>query len=206
MPSTNYTMNMAAGGVSINGVVARSSDSAISIDVAVPAAKVGTLTTRTSDTVGTITLAADHGVTTAAIVDLYFTGGVRYGVTVGTVSGTSVPFSLGAGDNLPAEASAITVGPTVLADFVVTGNSIIIIGMQAVAAAAQNSFLAHIDFQDVGGSEVQVQLVTNEPRVIDVTGGDTNILAADAILDVRLSTNYTGGLQLRIAALIDATP
>lgn len=206
MPSTNYTMNMSAGGVSISGVVARTADSGTGLDIAVPAAKEGTLTTRTSDTAGTVTLAADHGVETADVVDLYFTGGIRYGVTVGTVSGTSVPISGGAGTVLPAEDDDITVAPTVLADFVVTGDSIVIIGMQAVAAAATNAYKAHIDFQDAGGSEVQVELVTNEPRVIDVTGGDTNILAADSIIDVRLSTSYTGGCQLRIASLIDATP
>lgn len=77
----------------------------------VPAAKSGNLTTRTSDTVGTLTMAAGHGITTGAILDIYWTvsgGGMRRGVTVGTVSGNDVPFSLGAGDNLPADESAIT--------------------------------------------------------------------------------------------------
>lgn len=204
--NARYEPSLSVAGVSIRGVINREADSTKAIDIAVPAAKEGTLTTRSTDTTGTITLAADHGVTTGATVDLYWAGGLRYGVTVGTVSGTAVPISGGAGTVLPAQDTAVTVGPTVLADFVVTGDNIVIMGMQAVAAAALTTHRCHIDFQDSVGSEVQVELATNVPRVIDVEGGDTNILAADSIINVLVSTNYTGGLQLRVGALIDATP
>lgn len=199
-------MNMSAGGVSISGSVQRTSDGAIGLDVAVPGAKVGELTTRGSATAGTITLEADHGITTADTVDIYWDGGMRFGVTVGTVSGTAVPISSGTGDDLPAEDADISVAPIAIAEIAITGDDLIILGLQAVAPAAGVLHRCHVDFQDSGGSEVQVELVTNAPQVIDVAGGQTNILAADLITEVWLSTSYTGGLQLRLAALVDVTP
>lgn len=204
--TTNATINMSAGGVTITGSKSRTADSGVGYDLAIPPAKEGVLTTRTSDTAGTITLGADHGITTADTVDLYWSGGLRYGVTVGTVSGTSVPFSGGAGDDLPAEDDPITVGPVVSANVEIDGTNIIILGMQAVAPAAFTAHRAHIDFEDEAASEVQVLLTTNEPKLIDVQGGDSNPFVGEAIAVANISTSYPGGLQLRLAALIDSTP
>lgn len=67
------------------------------------------LTTRTSATVGTLTVEVGHDIETADIIEIYFSDGKRINVTVGTVSGQSVPFSLGSGDNLPALNSDVTV-------------------------------------------------------------------------------------------------
>lgn len=74
-----------------------------------PVAKTGTLTTRTDNTTGTLTMTAGHGIITGDKIDIYWTGGSRRGVTVGTVATNSVPFSLGAGDNLPGNNSPVTV-------------------------------------------------------------------------------------------------
>lgn len=76
-----------------------------------------TLTTRTSATAGTITAPSGHGITTGATIDLYWmavintynTAQVRRNVTVGTVSGTSIPFSGGEGNDLPAQDEEIFV-------------------------------------------------------------------------------------------------
>lgn len=69
------------------------------------------LSTRTSATEGTITAPSGHGVTTGSTIDVYWrteyatdawSSHIRYGVSVGTVSGTSIPISGGTGDDLPA--------------------------------------------------------------------------------------------------------
>lgn len=92
------------------------------------AAKNGQLTTRTSDTVGTLTMAASHGITTGARLDIFWTLlGVyyaRYGVTVGTVATNSVPFSLGAGDVLPANLTTITAMVPIEEAFNVVGDNL----------------------------------------------------------------------------------
>lgn len=62
--------------------------------------KAGVLSTRGSDTAGTIT-GAGHGLTAGDKVSVFFTGGKRSRVVVGTIDGDDVPISGGAGDNLP---------------------------------------------------------------------------------------------------------
>lgn len=84
------------------------SDGGLLKSVTLPAAKVGALTTRTDNDTGTLTMAASHGITTGARLDLYWDGGSRRGITVGTVSVNSVPIDGGTGDNLPADETAIT--------------------------------------------------------------------------------------------------
>lgn len=84
------------------------------IDFELGTAWAGTLTTRTDANTGTLTMTdADHTITTGARLDVYWVDddGVNYcqrGITVGTVSGTSVPIDSGVGDNLPTVNSAIT--------------------------------------------------------------------------------------------------
>lgn len=93
-------------------------ETAPEIDVELGPAVTGTLTTRTDNETGTLTMDEGHGITTGARLDLYWdddegtgaTAGYRRGITVGTVSGNSVPIGAdnsGAGDNLPANGTAI---------------------------------------------------------------------------------------------------
>ena len=72
----------------------------------------GTLTTRTDDDTGVLTLTSGHGVMTGNEVDVYWGEDgehSRLEMTVGTVSGTTVPIDGGTGDNLPATSTAVHV-------------------------------------------------------------------------------------------------
>lgn len=101
-----------------------SADGAVLKTAAPAAAKIGQLTTRTDANTGTLTMAASHGITTGARLDLYWDGGKRRGITVGTVSVNSVPFDLGSGDDLPANSTAITAMVPTEEAFVVTGSNV----------------------------------------------------------------------------------
>lgn len=74
-----------------------------------PAGKRGTLTTRSSDTAGELTMESGHGIATGNIIHVYWGDGKRIGVTAGTVSGNVVPISGGSGDDLPPASSPIYV-------------------------------------------------------------------------------------------------
>jgi hypothetical protein len=101
-----------------------SADGAVLKTASPAAAKVGQLTTRTDNNTGTLTMASGHGITTGARLDLYWDGGKRRGITVGTVSTNSVPFDLGSGDDLPANSTAITAMVPQSEAFVVTGDDV----------------------------------------------------------------------------------
>lgn len=77
-------------------------------DPTLAAAFNGSLSTRSSNTAGTLTMADGHGITTGARIDIYWSGGAAYGATVGTVSVDSVPFTGAAGTNLPVQGTVIT--------------------------------------------------------------------------------------------------
>lgn len=119
------------------------SDGVLIKNPSLAAAKSGTLTTRTSDSQGTLTLGSGHGVTDSARLDVYWTNtdgtvGRRYGMVVGTVSGTSVPLtSSGGGDNLPAASTAVTVMVPQLETFAVTAADLkaLCVGCSAGATA-----------------------------------------------------------------------
>lgn len=105
-----------------------SSDKVALVDITVPAAKIGQLTTRTSNTAGTLTMNAGHGIINGQRIDIFWTtapAGITVGATVGTVSGNSVPFTLGTGDVLPANLTNVTVGLPTLETLTITGNDVV---------------------------------------------------------------------------------
>lgn len=115
-------------------------DTAVETAPDLPAAKTGTLSTRTNASTGTLTMASGHGITTAAVIDLYTlladgTYSIRYGITVGTVATNSVPISGGSGDDLPNLSSAITAMVRHSEDAVVVGDNVTAIGVTSPVPA-----------------------------------------------------------------------
>lgn len=92
-----------------------SGERAVSFGERLAAAKVGTLTTRTDDNTGELTMNSGHGFVTGDRLDVYWTDsttgqpGCRRGMTAGTVATNVVPIDGGDGDVLPAAASAVRV-------------------------------------------------------------------------------------------------
>ncbi len=126
---------VSVGGLTLSETTTVVAEKAIIQEVSVPAGKVGTLSVRGSATAGTAALSTGHGITTAQIVDLYFTGGVRRGVTVGTVSGNNVPFTGGTGNDLPTLNDPITVCARSAVGFLVDGDKVAFLGLSGPAAA-----------------------------------------------------------------------
>jgi hypothetical protein len=102
------TRSVQLGQASVSTKYVTSGTGLFTINAEVPPAKVGSLTTRTDDNTGELTMAASHGITTGARLDVYWEGGSRYGMTVGTVATNAVPIDGGSGDNLPADETPIT--------------------------------------------------------------------------------------------------
>ncbi|MCK4341005.1 MAG: hypothetical protein KAY37_04700 [Phycisphaerae bacterium] len=86
MPTSRLTLSGDIGGISVNSTVTRTADGQIGHDVTLNPAKTGTLSTRTSDTEGTLTLESGHGIQDGDTIDVYWDGGRRYDVTVGVVA------------------------------------------------------------------------------------------------------------------------
>jgi len=119
--SINGTANVQ--GFSFVNVFSADYPTAAFLDQTLPVGVTGSLTTRTDDNTGTVTMTSvSHGIATGNRVSVSWlntTTGlieVQYKVTVGTVAGTSVPIDLGLGVNLPVATTAVVVAREVVYD------------------------------------------------------------------------------------------
>jgi hypothetical protein len=141
---------------------------------ALAAAKVGALT-------GELTMAGGHGITTGARLDVYWSGGSRYGMTVGTVATNQVPVDGGAGDVLPADETAVTAMVPVQENLAVTGNDVVAIVADAAAAAT-------VVFTTSAPADVlAVEIAGATAAYFWQTGEGTNPMAGAAVAKVYLS-------------------
>lgn len=181
----SLSKNISIGGVAITGEVILTVDNVDPTYVTLDAGEAGTLSTRTSASQGTLTLDISHGITTGQTVDLFWDGGIRRGMVVGTVSGASVPLtSSGAGDDLPAQDTEIVVCGVSYADVDFDGDT-----CQALVAYAKDG-RASIEIQDDS----------------DVAIADCSFdLAAGQVVDTALVTNPLAGVLVGRVAMSNGT-
>lgn len=180
------------GGIQLAGAITQTVGSQFPSEVTVPAAKAGTLTTRTNANTGTLTMGSGHGIQTGDIVDLYFGSGlVQRDVTVGTVSGTSVPIDGGTGDDLPTATSAVVVCKQVVVDagsLVLTGGALVGVSMYCKKAA-------HAIFDDGSSGQTYHKLPAGQPKVWVPLLADTAPIT-DTIAEIRVSQSDTASSQI----------
>jgi hypothetical protein len=181
MPNFTYAQSFGALGYSFTSTQNATADGAVLKSPALPPAKAGTLTLRTSDSVGEITLGSGHGVTTGDELDIYFASGIRVAATVGTVAGNVVPFSLGGGDNLPAQGSPVTVMVPHREDFVVPTAT-----LQALAAGA-GGLRCVVRFVSADPADVFTVVIRNGTQQYAWAGEGGNPFDADDVVEVYLS-------------------
>ena len=155
-------------------------DVGVSIKPTLAPAVAGTLTTYTSSTAGTLTMSSSgHGISTGNRIDIYLANGKHlYGCTVGTVSGTSVPFTTAAGDSLiSGDAGQAVVA--MVADLETM--SIIGANVNTIALRAPNTADAIFVFTDSSGTLIfaktllagQSYVWTNQMAVTNPVTGST---------------------------------
>ena len=126
MASTlNLFMGWRLGIKSLDSVLNRSDETMSSSEVTLNTAIAGTLTTRTSDSVGVVTVAS-HAITVSDTVAVFWAGGYRYGVAVSAQTATTISIgSGGAGDVLPAASTVLTICKESTLTFSHVGNDIV---------------------------------------------------------------------------------
>jgi hypothetical protein len=211
MPSVTHSQSIIGGGVSISTLpIIRTNSAPIALEDSLPAAKTGALTTRTDANTGELTMDPGHGITTGQIIDIYWDGGVQYGVTVGTVATNAVPIDGGVGDDLPADETDITAVVQKSINLAIDGDNtdIIAIAVETVDKTVRTA--AHIQFLDAADDEIaELDLVTNVPQVWDIAGGSANPFTGDSITDMKASqanSSSTETFTLKIVGVQDASP
>jgi hypothetical protein len=144
--SITFTTTAYGGSVPASGTttVIITGEASLSAAPTIPAAKEATLTTRTNDTSGVLTMTTGHGYTTGSRCDLYWTNadgteGNCYGVVLGTVPAapgdTAVPIASVAGDDpLPLDETDVVICKCVEVPLAFLGNNARAIVAQAPQA------------------------------------------------------------------------
>lgn len=179
--------------------VVTSTDGEITQKPSVPAAKTGALTTRTDANTGTLTMDTGHGITTGAKLSIFWNGGSRSNVTVGTVATNSVPFDLGSGDDLPDDETPITAMVPVERTFAVAGDDIVALGSHSPVSG----WVEYLDGSDAVllGEQILPNLGGGKVWMEGVTHTGTNPLAGDTVAKVRFSHGDSTQAQTMRAAV-----
>jgi hypothetical protein len=190
--SQSYSLNGMPGAV--NTTI--TDNLASNIVESIPAAQPSTLTTRTNNTVGTLTMTnSNHGIVNNQRVDFYWAGGQCYNVTVGTVSGTSVPFTTATA--LPVVNTVINVGIATQVLLAVTGNNLS--GLLLSAPSANGYFV----FDSSAPADLLAEFVSAGIAYGWFTGnGVTNPLAGGTVASIWMSHNNTAGAMTMSAGTL----
>ena len=203
MPTSAISSTLNIGGMSMSSQINRTATGVVSPqEIVLPAGKAGTLTTRTSDTVGIATLAQGHGFVQGDIVDIFWLGGRRYGVLVNSVTSTTVSFGTttpGNGDVLPIATTALVMTEQVTVDIVFDGDDLEAFALHCAARA-------HIDIQEVGGSSLlALELLASEAVYWASDNGYANPLAAAAVGQFKLANGTAAAATFKFSGLYDST-
>jgi len=183
-------------GLTFNTVLTVEAEFAPPWSVELPAAKTGQLTTRTDNDTGVLTMAGGHGITTGARLDVYWSGGSRRGMTVGTVSGNTVPIDGGAGDALPANMTSITA-------MVPSEEVLAVPGNNAQAVAVNCPVGGTVVFATSGNTEIFASVRTSaNPTEVRVFSEGTNVFAGQTVAKVFLSHGSSAGASTLTGAVM----
>jgi hypothetical protein len=167
-------------------------------NVSVAAGEAGSLSTRTDNDTGTVTADdSGHGISDGDRVDLYWDGGCRRGMTVGTVSGADIPIDGGNGDNLPTQDTSVTIVLPEELDLNVTGTNVNAI---LFYTAKHGQFV----LEDDGSVEALAKEVGEAVTWIWHDGdGQDNPITGDTIEKVYLSHDDTSAATMKVGVVYD---
>jgi hypothetical protein len=161
-------------------------------DSALAAGKSGTLSTRTDDDTGIVTLSAGHGMTSNMLVNVHGEDAVRYGM-VATVDGNDVTVEGGAGDNLPDEDAEVVVSQQRVIPREIDASDIALI-------AVQMSEVGHVEFREPMGAAKAGTLTTRTDDDTGVAGlsGGHGIVTGNIV-----NVLWTAGARYGMVATVD---
>jgi hypothetical protein len=205
MPTNTKNAQYSIGGISIQSLISRTGEGQLSVvsDTPLVAGNAGTLSTRTSDTAGTMTLSG-HDISTGDNIDIFWTDAngdlqVAYDATVGTVAGDSVPFTGASGVVLPAQDYAVIADERVIATIAFDGDD----ATMFVGWSDRNS---HMEFLDSGTLNIHNQTVV-AGEAFDWTGSGSNPLTGNAVATIAWSNGDSSNTAtMKFAVQTDAVP
>lgn len=207
MPSAIYGVSLAAGSVSVQKSIVRTGSGALGWEETLPVAHAVTDWVKTDANTAACNLAGGHGQTDGKF-DVYWSGGMRYGVD-GTIVTNALSLDGGAGDDFPASGTTgVVVCKQVSINTAIDGDNVSILGVSLEYTSPSSTSKGHVDMQDSGPATIEeIDLTANAPVVYDITGGAANVFTGNPIVTTKASHNDTvNTATLKICGVADASP
>lgn len=195
MPQSQELRSFGFPGYSFNDQSAAVSfESALGYTKVLPGLETNQTNGNMSDTVNGIVLmpGTDHGINTADVVDVYWSGGRRYGCDT-SVSGNTITITNGAGDSLPANGiNTIAVVEQIDWEMDFDGDDAQIVGV-FYKNPSDTGAKGHVDFQDSGDAQVNEVDMVHETanggcdQIVNVSAGDSNDYTGNAVAASKVS-------------------
>jgi len=188
-------MRTVVAGVAVSSIITRLDELETAFQNTMAPGRAGTLSTRTDDNTGIVTVASGHGITDADKVSVFWNGGYRYNVTVTATTSTTISIDLGAGANLPIATTVVVVGKEVEHALAIDGDQLVVL-----AIGCENR--ASIHFRD--GSDASLlpyDLQASEGRLWVAGMGFTNPLASDTVANIVIANGGVTAKPLVIGLL-----
>jgi hypothetical protein len=184
-------------GVNIDSTIARTDELEQAFQHTMDAGRAGTLTTRTDDAIGVVTVLAGHGITTDDTVAVFWAGGSRFSATVTATAATTITIATGAGTNLPTANTAVVIAKESLHSLAIVGDDITVLAVGCDNRASVNFRIAAAN-----ASALRYDITAKEGRLWVASSDVTNPLASDTIVDVRIANGGTTAASLKIGLLV----
>jgi hypothetical protein len=195
--TADISIRTRVAGVNIDATIRRTDELEQAFRTTMAAGRAGTLSTRTDDNTGIVTVASGHGITDTDTVAVFWEGGSRHGVDVTATTSTTISIDLGAGTNLPAAATAVVIAKEIEHTLAIIGDDIIVMGI-----GCQNR--VSVNFRDSGdASLLRYDIAANEGRLWVSSSDVTNPLATDTVANVVIANGGTTAVELAIGLLLD---
>ncbi|MGV3486234.1 MAG: hypothetical protein ACO1RT_17580 [Planctomycetaceae bacterium] len=193
--TARVTTSTVINGVTITSVVDRSEESSERMSLSLPAGIEGTLSTRTNDTAGILTVNEGHGVTDADTIAVFFDDGVAYNCNVSAATATTITFDSAEGTVLPAADSEIIASVQASYALLLDGDSLRVFAIFC-------TYRAWIDFRTSAPASVLVyDIAAREGRIYVSDVDAINPLASDDVATVHVANGSTTATTLEIGML-----
>lgn len=200
MPNGTTNSTTTIGDLTITSSVVRPADAILTYDPVLPAGTAGVSENKTDADTGDVDLEAGHGLSNDDTVDVYWDDGRRYGMDA-QVATNIITLDGGAGDDLPADGTAMVVTKQVQITAGFDGDEV-----QMIVVGCDQR--CHLDFQDSGSNSLAaVDIPAGEKWQWAVDTGIANPLTGNATADIFASNaSSTVDALLKIGIMIDSTP
>lgn len=204
MATGTLTTVMAVAGNALNNTpITETGDQQQSFEITLPAGEAGVVTSGGGTAAGVLTVTA-HSISNSDIVDIYWVGGARFGVTIDTSDANTMTFDdtpAATGDVLPADTTAIVVTLRFIVNTAIDGDEVQMFGIGCDQKC-------QCTFYDVGDAIIkQYSLpIANAVETFYQSSAEANPLTGNPITYAMVSNGTVTDATLTILSLEDSTP